>query len=264
MRRKIIAITALVCLVAAGAAYGATAFNTYKANYAFHGKAGSKKKPAPIGVHLTYTAANANHSDRAWPLVDIKSGWQNVKVNWKAFPTCKASQMANASAGYNKACPKGSLVATGIVKSVIGPAGNMSNNAIGVFPCKLTLDVYNSGRGVLTYFFVIAKYGDCGALQTGAAAPYTAKTSMSRGMLVENVPLPADVSTAAGGISGFYGSLEYESLTFKKMVRKYHGKKVPFLASTGCVKHKRNWWVKFTATNGSTKQSKMIRGKAKC
>ena len=52
MRRKLVAITALVCLVAAGAAYAAGPVtggpNTYTGNFSVSGAAGTVAKPTAV------------------------------------------------------------------------------------------------------------------------------------------------------------------------------------------------------------------------
>jgi hypothetical protein len=262
MRRKVIAITALVCLVVAGSAFAATAFNHYGASFKFSGPAGSKKKPAAVSYTLTYSAASTTSGNRAWPLTDIKSTLDGVKSNWKSFPKCTEAQMDNLPK-YNAVCPKNSLVATGPVQSYVGPGSDMAVGAPGSWACSLKLWVYNSGGGKLTYFFTVPNPAKCNGLTTGAAQPYVATTKEVHGNLFQDVPLPPDVSTNVEHL-GLYGSLEHEVLNFKKLTIKVKGKTVPFIASTGCTKNKHKWSVTFAGNNGSTTQTQTINGAAKC
>lgn len=263
MRRKVIALVALACLVSAGSAYATTAFNHYSASFKFTGAAGSVHRPAKAGFTLHYTAANTTKGDRAYPLIDIKQTIAGIRTNYRYFPTCTAKRIS-ASPTFNKVCPRGSLVAAGTVMAMLGSPNAASTGV----PCHLILDVYNAGHGRLTYFFVVPDNGAaCNGLPTGTAAPYVSTTREVHGNLFEDTPLPPDVSTNAGNI-GMWGSLEKETLTFKKMTRtvRIHGHRraVPFVESTGCKHGKRAWSVTFTATNGKVKQHRTVSGKSAC
>ena len=106
---------------------------------------------------------------------------------------------------------------------------------------------------------------DCAGLKTGAAAPWVGRISSSGGYAVLSVPLPADISTEAGGIPGVYGSLIKEALTYPDLKTKVHGKTVGFNEFVGCLHGKRPWSITFTATNGSgTSETKTVNGSSGC
>lgn len=262
MRRIMIIGAALTVLaVAAGVAYAAT-FNSYSAKLTFSpSKAGSKAKPSPLGHTETYEAKGLN-GNRAAPLVDIKTTIYGVVSNAKAFPTCTASQITANPAKWDKVCPAKSLVATGPVKAQLGPTDLSKPGS----PCNPFLHVYNGGHWTLVFFFVIIppKY-TCATLQTGASAPYIGHVKQVGKNLVIDVPLPPDVSTKAGNLTGVYGSLVKEVLTYKKLTTKVKGKTVGFQSSVACKGGKRPWSLQFTAvSNGVRETPQTIKGSAKC
>ena len=245
MRRILIAATALAALVAAGVAYAQTTSNTYTAHFSFNEKgAGTAKKPVPAGFSETLTAANVVQGDRAAPLIDIQVTLSNMKANYQYFPTCSAAKILAAK--NDSVCPKGAEVATGGVTAELGD----DTLAGAGTPCTPILDVWNGGGGKLNFFFVIAGTHQCGGLQTGATAPYTGTLVQHGSTLVQNTPLPADVSTDAGNI-GAYGSLTLENLKWAKLTKKVEGKTIPFLESTGCHGGSRPVKVAFTATDAA-------------
>jgi hypothetical protein len=245
VRRILIAATTLAALVAAGVAYGATTSNTYTAHFNFNEKgAGTAKQPVPVGFSETLTAANSVAGNRAAPLIDIQVTLMDVKANYKYFPTCSAAKILAAK--NDSVCPKGAEVATGTVTAELG-----DNTLAGQgTPCTPILDVWNGGGGKLNFFFVVAGTHQCGGLQTGSTAPYTGTLVQHGSNLVQNTPLPPDVSTDAGNI-GAYGSLTLESLKWAKLTTNVKGKTIPFLESTGCRGGARPVQVAFTATDAA-------------
>jgi hypothetical protein len=245
VRRIIIAVTMIAALTGATVAYAATVANTYKVSFSFNQSgAGTAKKPVAAGFTQTYNVANATPDMRAAPLTDIKTTLPNMKINPKPFPTCSAAKIIAAHA--DTVCPKGALVATGTVTAELG-----DNTLTGAgTPCMPILDVWNAGGGKVNFFFVISGTHQCGGLQTGATAPYTGTFKQSGNGLVQDVPLPADVSTDAGNI-GAYGSLTYEYLKWSKLTTKVNGQTVPFLESTGCSHGSKPVSVAFTATDAA-------------
>ncbi len=245
MRRIIIAVTAITALAAATVAYAQATSNTYTVSFSFNQKgAGTAKKPVTMGFTQIYNVANATSGMRAAPLVDIKTTMPDVRANWKPFPTCSAAKIIQAKS--DTGCPKGALVATGTLTAALGDPTLAGAGT----PCSPILDVWNAGGGKLVYFFVVTGTHQCGGLQTGAAAPYIATLRQAGNALVQDVPLPPDVSTDAGGI-GAFGSLTYENLKWAKLTTKVGGKVVPFLESTGCPGGSKQVSVSFTATDAA-------------
>jgi hypothetical protein len=257
MRRIVLAVTALVVLIASGAAYAAT-LNNYTATLTTsESGSGTAAKPVAFGFTERLTAQNMTTGMNAAPLTDIKLTATGVKANPQYFPKCTAAQITAALS--DTGCPKGALVATGSITSVLGPT-----TLTGGTPCAPLLHVWNGGGGKVVFFFVIGPGHLCGALTTGAAAPYVGTLKQAGSTLIQDTPLPPDVSTSAGNLPGTYGSLEVETLKWLNISAKVKGKKIPFLQSTGCTKNKRNYTVKFTATNGTISESGTIAGKATC
>ncbi len=145
------------------------------------------------------------------------------------------------------------MVAQGPVNAKLGPGNTLAGTGS---PCNPYLHVYNGGGNKLVFFFVIIppKY-TCATLKTGASAPYIGTIKQIGKNLVTDVPLPPDVSTSAGGLSGVYGSLIHEALTFSKSSQ----------ASVRCVGNKRPWTVTYTAVNQGAKLPPVtVSGNGKC
>jgi hypothetical protein len=261
-RIMIIGAAALAVPTVAGVAYAA-AFNNYSAKLTFSpSTAGSKSKPSSLGNTETYTAQGLE-GNRAAPLVDIKTTMYGVRSNANQFPTCSASQITANPAKWDKVCPKKSLVATGPVRALLGPATDLKAKGS---PCNPFLHVYNGGGGKLVFFFVIIppKY-TCATLQTGASAPWIGHVKQVGNNLVTDDPLPPDVSTKAGNLTGVYGSLIKEVLTYKNLTTKVKGKTVGFHESFACKNGKRPYVVQFTAVNHGVKETpQRVAGSAKC
>jgi hypothetical protein len=266
LRRIIITGTAVAVLVGAGAAFAAGFFNTYTGtSFKFNGKAGSPAKPAPLGFvqSLKASPAGTNGNDRAAPLVDIKTTIYGMISNAKSFPACSDAKIVSNHLKWDKSCPAGSLVATGPVTAKLG---DTTLKGVGS-PCTPFLKVYNGGKGKLIFFFNVAPQAPghvCANLQTGASAPYDGTVKQQGKNLVTDVPLPPDVSTQAGGLTGVYGSLILENLTWKKLSKKVNGKTIGFQASTGCKSGKRPWSVKYTAVTPTGRESRTVTGSNKC
>jgi hypothetical protein len=264
LRRIIIICTAAAVLIGATAAYAAFS-NSYGAAFAFHGG-----KTGPISFDQTYTAAGAG-GNRAAPLIDIKSSIDGLKADGKDFPKCTIAMINSGIAQHlnDKVCPKGSLIGEGPVNSLLGPATDLS---VAGSPCNPYLRVYNGGQSggkvFQTYFFVVApdKPGySCVTLKTGASAPYLGTVTQQGGKMVTDVPLPPDVSTAAGNLTGVYGSLIKEHLLWKKIPKVVGGKTVSPAMSVACKGGKHHWSVRYTAVdNSGVPQTNTVSGDSHC
>jgi hypothetical protein len=261
LRRIIILGTAVTVLLAASVAVAvaATSTNTYTAGFSYKpNKAGSKHKPAAVGFTETLTAANSTASNRAAPLTDIKTEIYGLVSNAKHFPTCSGTQMTVQKS--DSFCPKGALVATGPVNSLLGDS---TLQGMGT-PCNPFLHVWNGGHGTLWFFFTPGGQFQCAGLKTGATAAYAGHISQHGKYMVTDVPLPPDVSTSVANIPNFYGSLIKEVLTFKNLKTKFHHKTIGINSSTGCLKGKRPTIVQFTATTPTGSQTETVKGSSKC
>jgi hypothetical protein len=257
LKRTITIGVAAAMLIFAGVAYAA--LNTYTATLSFKGSAGTATKPAPLGWSENLGARNATSGSRAAPLVDIKTTVYGSKVDTKDFPTCSFKTI-DSGPKFDKACPKGSMIGSGPVEALLGGPDLTSGGT----PCNTFLHVYNAGGNKEWFFFTTQSASSCGGLKTGDTQPYPGFFKAKGKNLVINVPLPSFISTAVAGHNGLYGSLITEHLTFPKLTRKVHGKTVAFMSSVGCQKGKRPWSVAYTATNGSSKETRTVSGKAKC
>lgn len=273
MRGKLLALTLLVCLTAAGAAYAAgtpvtAAPNTYTGNFSVAGGAGTVAKPKPVAMTETLGMGSSTVGNVGAPLVDIKTTTYGVKAPYaKYFPKCTAAQI-NTQGGntqkWNAVCPKGSLVATGTVTAALtSPSANLAGPGS---PCALQLWVYNAGPGAETFFFTTTP-AQCAGLSTGAAAAWTGKVTEHGTYLVTDTPEPADVAYNAGNV-GLFGSLQAETLNFKKLTVRHAGKVYPYLESVGCSKHARPFTITYTATESNSGSPTLgvgtVKGSASC
>jgi hypothetical protein len=255
MKRIAVLITALAVLGTAATSYAA--INTYSASINTTSKAaGTPSKPVPTG-YTENLQAHGTNGNRAGIMLDIKTKIYGLVANGKDFPTCTLSQIA--SAGTDAKCPTGAKVATGTIGATVGSATNFT--AAGA-ACNPQLDVWNSGQGKLTFFFVETPAHQClgGALKTGMVGPYPATYKQVGKYLQLDVPVPHYVSYPAPGL---VGSLESEHLTFLKQTRNVHGKTVASLSSIGTQGHKRPYSVTFTSTlPGSATEVHTVSGSA--
>lgn len=263
MRRIALIAVAVGMLVAAGAAYAATQINTYTANLSFTSKAaGTAKKAAPLGYTENLTAKGTG-GNRTAILEDITTKIYGLSADQKDFPTCALSTIS--AAGNDTSCPKGALVGTGWITAAVGSPKDFKASAA---PCDPGLDVWNSGAGKLTFFFVDTPAHNCNALglKTGSTGPYPATVKTAGKYMVINVPIPSFINRPLG----LAGSLETEHLVFTHQSKKVKGKTVSSLASVACQGAKRPYSVTFSANlpgptgTGGVTQSKTVSGTGPC
>jgi hypothetical protein len=265
LRRIIIIGTALAVLTTAGVALAAS-LNSYGSTLFFSpSKAGSASRPSPVGFHVRYTVASTVAGERAAPVTHIRFSIYGLVSDGKDFPKCTASQITANHTLWDTACPKGSLVAEGPVNAVLGPANDPSSNGS---PCNPYLHIYNAGQNKMVEFLVEFGPYQCAGLRTGSAQPYVRNVSRSGGYLVMDVPLPADVSTQAGGLRGVYSAQVQVNEQFVKQTKRVNGRTVASIASIGCRNGRRPWKISFTAQNypsrGGNAQTNTVAGSSKC
>jgi hypothetical protein len=260
-RITIIGSVALAVLAGATAAFAAAgAFNSYTATETFSANtAGSVQHPSPVSFREVWIA-KGNNGHVAAPITKVVSKTYGIRTNGDKFPTCSASKINSAgnAKGWSKVCPRGSLIASGPVNSLF--VSQTSPTATNSPQCNPWLSVYNGGGKTQTFFF--SEYPNApspkytclgGAIPTGAAAAYTGhvtQPSASNGnMMTVDIPLPASVSTAAGGMRGVYASLVKLDVTYKKLTRKVNGKTVAYAESIGCHNGTRPYSFAFSAQN---------------
>jgi hypothetical protein len=257
----IISGVAMAVLVGAGAAFAASgAFNSYTATQTFSSSVGSPKHPSPMGFHEVWTAKGLNGHNAA-PITKVVSKIYGMRTNGGKFPTCTAKQINHAGSTkgtWNKVCPKGSLIASGPVNSLFEPYNNAT--ASGAPACNPYLTIYNGGQGTQTFFFSEYPFAPgtqytClnGAVHTGAAAAYTGyvtqPSAANHNTWSIKIPLPASVSTMAGGINGVYASLIKLDVNYKKLTKKVNGKTVGYAESIGSKNGTRPYSFTFSAQN---------------
>lgn len=258
MRKSLlVAATAAVLLIVAASAYAA--INTYTAKFSFtSSKAGTVKKPVATGYAYNLTASGTN-GNRSAVLENITTKVYGLKANLKALPTCSMKAIANAKA--DTGCPKAALVATGYIHAVVGSATNFTASAL---PCNPGIDVWNSGGGKLTFFFVDGAVHNCDALglKTGSTGPFASSEKQQGKNLVIDTAIPTFVTHP---LSGLAGSLQLEYLKWTKSTT-VKGKKVNILTSVGCQKGKRPWSAKLMATlpTTNTTETSTVSGTSAC
>jgi hypothetical protein len=259
VKRLVAGVAALAVLGGAGAAYASSAINTYSLNMGFTSKAaGTPAKPAPMGYTLNVSASGTN-GNRPALLSDLKTTAYGLAMDQKDFPTCSLNAIANAH--NDTICPKGALVATGYITAEVGSPTNFTSAAA---PCDPALDVWNTGKGKLTFFFVDTPAHNCNALglKTGSTGPWAATVKTQGKNMVMDVPIPSFINRPLG----LAGSLMSEHLVFVHQSKKVGGKTVQSLASVGCQGKKRPYSESFTAslpTTGQT-QTQTLSGVAAC
>lgn len=259
MRKKLVIATTLVMLVSAATAVAAA--GPYSGSISFgSNRAGTAKKPVPIGFRLT-VKASAPAGSRAPVQSEVKVKIYGVRDDGKDFPTCSVARIA--AAHNDTVCPKGAEVATGYITSVLGSTTNFAQAGAA---CDPKLDVWNAGPGKMTYFFVTNAAHQClgGAVKTGNTPPYGGTYKVSHGYLITDVPSPNYITHP---VPGLVGSLETEHLVFSSRTAKAHGKKVYSQSSDGCLKGKRPYSVSSTwnlPTSGPATHVATFSGTAAC
>jgi hypothetical protein len=253
-------------LCAAVSAYAATGgLNTYGATLKFSpNAAGTGRAPAAVGFSQHYVAAGTA-GNRTAPLTDIKTTIYGLASNGKDFPTCSLAKIAAGKS--DTGCPKGALVATGAITALLGPVSDLSATNPTIEPCNPLLHVWNAGQGKVVFFFVDEGSHTCagGAIRTGDVGPFPGTIKTVGKDLVMNTPIPSYVSFPLGA-TAVAGSLTSETLTWKDLTTKVHGKTVAAIASVGCKGGKRPYRVTFTAeaAPGAAPQSSTVTGTQKC
>ena len=259
LRRLAVALTVMAVLAGAGAAYAA--INTYTASMKFTStQAGTAAKPVPIGYTETLKVTGTD-GNRAGVQSIISTKIYGLVEDGKDFPTCSLSKIANA--GKDTVCPKGAEVATGFITATLGSSTDFK---VPGSACDPQLDVWNSGQGKLTFFFVDTPTHQClgGALHTGSTGPYPATYKQVGKYLQFTVKTPDYINYP---VPGQVGSLESEQLTYFKRTRKVHGKTVEITSSIGCKGNTRPYSATFTSTlppAGPATETDTVSKKAPC
>jgi hypothetical protein len=242
--RKLVIATALIVLAAATTAYAAIATDSGSISYSSK-KAGTPAKPVPLGYTIQ---------------LDVKLKLYGMKFDGKDFPTCSATKIA--AAHNDTVCPKGALIASGFIHSLLGSATNFNAAQAPGFACDPLLHVWNSGQGKQTYFFLTDATHQCGGLKTGSTPPYPGTSKEVGKYVMSDVPIPKYIDYP---VAGLVGSLEYEHLVFKAHTTKVHGKTVSSISAFGCLHGKRPYTITSTTTlPGQGKEVDNVKGSPRC
>ena len=256
--RKLVIATALIVLGAATTAYAAIATDSGSISYSSK-KAGTPTKPVPLGYTLNFTQAGTN-GNRPPIQLDVKLKLYGMKFDGKDFPTCSPTKIATAH--NDTVCPKGALIASGYIHSVLGSATNFNAAQAPGFACDPLLHVWNSGQGKQTYFFLTDATHQCGGLKTGSTPPYPGTSKEVGKYVMSDVPIPRYIDYP---VAGLVGSLEYEHLVFTAHTAKVHGKTVSSMSAFGCLHGKRPYTITSTTTlPGQGKEVDNIKGSPRC
>jgi hypothetical protein len=253
-RFALAAVVMVAMLVGAGSAFAAV--NNYTATYKFMGNAGTASKPAPLSFQQDIKVTSATPGTRTGLLHTIQTTIANVTVNTAGFPTCSAAQITAAS-NFDKVCNPKALVAKGAIKALIGPPDFTQPG----LACNPVLDVWNSGKGKLTFFFVAATSGahSClsGNIHTGQVGPFPASYKQVGKNLSVTIPIPNFVDEP---VPGEFGSLESENLLWKAQTVK--GKSD--ITSSGCKGKRKYTWSFNASLPGAAAETKKSTGAAAC
>jgi hypothetical protein len=258
VRRGAIIITTLIAIGAADGAYAAT--QPYTGKLTFTAKhPGTSVKPVPLKFSLNLKTTSTG-SSRPPVQLDVEIRVYGMKVDGKDFPTCSLEKIANAH--NDTVCPKGAKVATGSIQSTLGSSTDFTAPGAA---CDPLLDVWNSGQGRMTYFFLTNQTHACaGGLRTGSVGPYPGTYKYEGKYFVSDVTVPGYIDYPLQGIAG---SLQDEHLDFTTHTRKARGKTLISQASIGCLKGKRPYSI-ITTTTGASEGSQhvvsTIAGSASC
>ena len=250
--------TTLAVLVTAATASAASTYNNYSGSrLVIAPAAGSLGKPVGLGM-TEVLAAGAPASYRAAPLTDIKVQIHGVKLDAGNLPVCTGSLLLQNKTSPLGRCPRGSLIGSGAVHALLGPASDASSST--ETSCNPYLNVFNGGPKKQVFYFYTKRATDCGGLTTGSTAPYDGTISYSSGNAVINIPLPPDTSTKVANQPGLYSSLIGETIGFFKTVG---GK--PYMMGVGCKNGTRPWSITYTATlYTGAHETQTVNGSSKC
>jgi hypothetical protein len=255
LKRFALAAAVMVAmLVGAGSAFAAV--NTYSTTYKFTGKPGTAAKPAPLSFQQDIKVTPGTPGSRAGLLHTIQTTIAGVSVNTAGFPTCTSKQIV-ASKTFDKTCNPKALVAHGAIAALLGPPDFTQPGQA----CNPNLDVWNSGKGKLTFFFVAAASGahSClgGQIHTGQVGPFPATYKQVGKNLSVTIPIPNSVDEP---VPNLFGSLESEDLTWKSQTVK--GKSD--ITSTGCTGKRKFTWAFNASLPGAAAETVKSAGAAAC
>lgn len=108
-------------------------------------KAGTKKKPVPIGIAFDYNVSE-REGRRPTPVKKYSIQFQGTQVNTNFFKKCSDSTI---EAEGPEGCPSGSIVGTGFIENETGDRNDPNNRSI---KCNAGIFVINEGNRDATIY----------------------------------------------------------------------------------------------------------------
>ena len=224
--------------------------NTYRVTASTsHKKAGTTKKPVPIGLTFSYSVGEVNNQ-RPSPVKQYKIKFAGLRVNTKAVKqTCSAFKI-NAL-GTDLSCPKGAIVGTGSVNNHLGPTDDPNNQEL---RCYLALTLYNASNNHVTLYLKgrtsNAPPKHC-PVNTDVAIDGKYVRSGTSTTLSFTVP-----QTLLHPIPGLDNAVRNVTAKIKHITKGKGKKKVAYFSSVGgCTNKKRAVTVTFVPETGKSKQA---------
>jgi hypothetical protein len=235
------AAVAAVMLVSAAVVFAAQV-NTYTVDgKTSPAKAGSKKKPVPIGLDFNYTVGEES-GQRPSPVSRYTIGFYGMQSNGGLFPKCTAQEINAAQS--DKGCAKGSLVGSGSVTNAAGATNNPADTSI---PCNLGLRVYNAGQGKAA-IYLFGNPPQCVIPISQAIDARYVSAFGGKGQALQ-FSVPANLLHPVGGIDNAVTNVQS---TIKKLTKKSKGKTRGYYESIRCQKGKRPIKVDFLTEAGQS------------
>jgi hypothetical protein len=247
-------VAALATLIVAGPAFAAIA--TYSGGYSFSGKAGSKSQPAPLNFTQHFALASADAGQLPGVISEFTTELSGVQVDATGFPTCSATHINGwTNPSYASVCPKGALVATGTIKAQLGTAANFTPQG---FDCDPSLNVWNAGKGKLTFFFETSTAHEClgGQIPTGETPAFTGTYKQSGDDLVITGPIPYHVTHIGPDLA----SVSSQYLKWRSTTSNGHRD----ITSIGCKGTRKFSYTFHVTAPNQPAETKTIKGEAPC
>lgn len=191
-------------------------------------KAGTKKKPIPIGLDFGYTVSEKD-GDRPALINKYSIHFAGLQVNSAVAKACTAEQIDRDQSDVN--CPKGSLVGTGNVENKAGASADETADTIA---CHLDLRIHNGGNNHLTLFL------SGGPSPNGPTDPKNCPLNVAKAIDARFVKRSNGTSlvfevddTLLHPAEGFDNAVVFVESTIKKITKTIGGKKRGFFESAG-------------------------------
>jgi hypothetical protein len=246
MRKMVVAVTAMFVLGLAALAY-AQQVNTYEVEASTSPtKAGTKKKPVPVGLKFGYTVSEAS-GNRPSPVKKYSIRFAGMRVNTSVPGKCTLGKLEDGGA---EACPKDSIVGEGYIRNETGATANPADKSI---KCNAKLWVVNLGSSKASIYVAGSPEAtdEREKCQIQLAAPIPAKFTTRGSMSSLDFTVPSSLlHPGAATISNAVVAVESSIKKIKK------GGKGFFESIGGCKGGKRAVEVVFTPESGSAKTGK--------